>query len=134
MIGTPEERFWPKVEITESCWLWTAGRVWNGYGRFKVAGRHVYAHRFAYELLDGPIPDGLQLDHLCRVRHCVNPAHLELVTNRENSLRGESFSAINAAKTHCPQGHPLTPENLVPSALRRGSRACLICSREWHRA
>ena len=126
-------RFWLKVEKTETCWLWTAGRVWNGYGQFKVAGRHVYAHRFAYELLVGPIPEGLTIDHLCRVRHCVNPAHLEPVTSRENTLRGDTPAARNAAKTHCPQGHPLEAGNLRLSELRRGGRACLICHREYQR-
>ena len=138
MTGTPEERFWAKVEITEGCWLWTASRTPDGYGKLKVAGRWGRAHRVAYEQLVGPIPDGLQIDHLCRVRHCVNPAHMEPVTCRENLMRGDTVTARNAAKTHCPQGHPLEAGNLGLSELRRGKRACLICSRErtreWMRA
>ena len=131
-------RFWLKVEKTEGCWLWTAYRRPDGYGQFRVGSRMVKAHRFAYELLVGPIPDGRETDHLCRVRHCVNPAHLEPVTHRENTLRGDTPAARNAAKTHCPQGHPLAEGNLVPFDLRRGRRRCLTChreqSREWMRA
>ena len=134
MIGTPEERFWAKVEKTDSCWLWTAYRNRCGYGQFWDASRMVKAHRFAYELLVGPIPDGRETDHLCRVRHCVNPAHLEPVTHRENTMRGDTIPARQAARTHCPNGHPLVEGNLVPFDLRRGWRACLICSRERSRA
>ena len=79
-------RFWAKVDKTETCWLWTGGQS-AGYGRFGFKGRpNLGAHRFAYELLVGPIPPGLDLDHLCRVRNCVNPDHLEPVTRRENLL------------------------------------------------
>ena len=134
MSGTPEERFYAKVEKTAGCWLWTAYRNTDGYGVLGVAGRLVRAHRFAYELLVGSIPRGLQIDHLCRVRHCVNPAHLEVVTQRENTLRGEGACARNAAKTHCPKGHPLVAGNLFLFELRRGHRECLICRRERHRA
>src|SRR6266496_2265386 len=88
-------RFWAKVDRSggsRACWLWTGKTGRDGYGRIGLGGRgalvRVRAHRFAYELLIGPIPDGLQIDHLCRVRHCVNPAHLEPVTQRENILRG----------------------------------------------
>jgi hypothetical protein len=87
--GPPlEERVWAKVEKTEGCWLWTAAISPNGYGKFMVSGRPVNAHRLVYQLTVGPIPDGLDLDHLCRVRHCVNPDHLEPVTRSENLLRG----------------------------------------------
>ena len=128
-----EERFWAKVVRTDSCWLWTASRVCDGYGQFRVGSRPVSAHRFAYELLVGPIPDGLQIDHLCRVRHCVNPAHMEPVTQRVNILRGEGITARHAAQTHCLNGHPLVGENLRPADLRRGKRLCLTCCREWSR-
>jgi len=133
MSRTPEKRFWAKVEKTETCWLWTAGRDRYGYGQFWFAGRHVGAHGFAYQLLVGPVPDGLQIDHCCRVRHCVNPAHLEPVTCRENLMRGDTPAARHVAKTHCPQGHPLVPGNLVPFQLRRGHRECLTCRRERDR-
>lgn len=123
-IQTPEERFWAKVRKTESCWLWASTINSSGYGAFSADSTDVLAHRFAYELLVGPIPAGLVLDHLCRVRHCVNPAHLEPVTVVENLRRGESFSAQNAAKTHCPAGHPYDAGNTI---VRRGRRECRAC-------
>src|ERR1035437_6893898 len=103
-------RFWAKVDKTEDCWNWTAHTDGMGYGQLAKPGQHgglVVAHRFAYELLVGPIPEGLQLDHLCRNRACVNPDHLEPVTRRVNILRGVGFGAVNAKKTECPRGHPL---------------------------
>lgn len=87
-------RFWSKVNKTETCWLWTAAIVQStGYGRIGTGGRHHMnsAHRVAYEMMVGPIPKGLQIDHLCRVRHCVNPAHMEVVTSAENTRRGYLF-------------------------------------------
>jgi hypothetical protein len=89
-------RFWAKVEKTDGCWFWRARIIATGYGSFSLDGRKVMAHRFAYELLVGPIPEDLELDHLCRVRHCVNPAHLEPVTHRENILRGMRAAAQQA--------------------------------------
>ena len=136
--GTPEERFWPKVNKSgpvpdyrpdlSPCWLWTEGKDGSGYGRFKINGHMVAAHRFAYELLVGSIPQGLELDHLCRVRHCVNTDHLEPVTNHVNVLRGFNNAAQNARKTHCPQGHPYDKEN---TSLHNGRRYCRTCHREW---
>lgn len=125
------KRFWNKVtpEPNSGCWLWigTSGRC--GYGRFHKTGQrvNVMSHRFAYEALVGPIPDGLQLDHLCRTPACVNPAHLEPVTPKENTLRGESFAARNAIAMHCQKGHEFTPDNTLvrPS----GWRECRICAR-----
>jgi|GEM_PF-1714746 len=125
------ERFWAKVDRRgpDECWPWTSTRNDQGYGMFSLPGhQHIYAHRFAYELLVGPIPEGLTLDHLCRVRHCVNPAHLEPVTNRENSLRGESQAAQQARQTHCLRGHPFDEAN----TYRRpdnDARQCRACSR-----
>lgn len=123
---TAEERFWAKVEKTEDCWLWTGGLSTQGYGLISVGLRGEYAHRFSYEVHVGAVPDGKQLDHLCRVRQCVNPAHLEPVTRRENILRGTAPTAINAAKTHCIHGHEYTEEN----TYRRpdnGGRQCRTC-------
>jgi hypothetical protein len=83
-----EELFLSHVEKTESCWLWTASKHYKGYGLLNRQGKVLKAHRFSYELYKGKIPAGLQVDHLCRVRNCVNPEHLELVDNRENVIRG----------------------------------------------
>jgi hypothetical protein len=126
------DRFWSKVDKSGDCWLWRACRTWDGYGEFavqQVTGkwRIVRAHRFAYELTHGPIPDGLQIDHLCRNRACVNSAHMELVTQRINILRGNSFSAREAARTHCPHGHPYDLLNTY--ADKRGKRYCRACNR-----
>ncbi|MEU6204615.1 HNH endonuclease signature motif containing protein [Micromonospora musae] len=93
-------------------------------------GRTINAHRAAYYLFVGEVAEGLELDHLCRQRRCVNPNHLEPVTGRENVLRGVGLTAKNATKTHCPRGHELAPGNLVPSQLKRGYRSCLRCSRD----
>lgn len=131
-MRTPAElRFWPKVQKTPECWIWTAAKNTDGYGRFLGDGRVVQAHRFAYEMLRGPIPDGLHLDHLCRVVACVNPDHLEPVTVRANLLRGNTSTARRAAQTHCIHGHEFTPENtyIKPNGCRR----CRECSRESDR-
>ena len=120
------QRFWAKVEKTETCWLWTA-YTQNGYGRFWVGNKMRKAHRVAYEMSVGMIPEGLTLDHLCRVRNCVNPAHLEPVTAKENTLRGDAVGAINSAKTHCKQGHPFEGENLYIGP--DGKRKCRSCGR-----
>lgn len=89
-VTTLEERFWMKVtgDSYEDCWTWTAALADTGYGRFRTPGRTVFAHRWAYEQVIGPIPDGLQLDHLCRNTRCVNPWHLDPVTGRVNVRRG----------------------------------------------
>lgn len=126
------ERFWSKVDRTESCWLWTAVLNSAGYGRFHLDGKMRLAHRVAYEGMVGAIPEAAQLDHLCRTRRCVNPSHLEPVTQRENILRGESVVASCARATHCPQGHPYDDENTRVSSTS-GWRGCRACSREKHR-
>lgn len=123
---------WPKVDRSngpDSCWVWLAARGTGGYGLIKVAGRMRMAHRYVFENLVGPIPEGLQIDHLCRNRPCVNPAHLEAVTSRVNTLRGNTLQAENAAKTHCAQGHRFSPENTSISAI--GQRKCRTCARRW---
>lgn len=125
------ERFTSKYKVNHStgCWEWTASLTTVGYAKFFADGRLNTAHRYSYENVVGPIPEGLQLDHLCRVRHCVNPAHLEPVTQRENLLRGKTLAAANAAKTNCPQGHPYYGENLYTDP-RLGSRHCRKCMRD----
>ena len=119
------ERFCAKVLIADECWGWSAGKTRDGYGTFSLNGRLKYAHVFSCELLIGPIPDGLELDHLCRNPSCSNPAHLEPVTHRENLLRGVGMTAKNAAKTHCAKGHAYSPENTL---FRNGHhRVCRTC-------
>ena len=120
-----EDRFWEKVNLgcPDDCWEWTASRLPKGYGQFGVAkGHQVYAHRFAYELVVGPIPTGLHIDHLCNNKSCCNPAHLEPVTPRENTRRWA------ATITHCKNGHEYTLENTY---RRRdtGGRQCKECER-----
>jgi hypothetical protein len=125
--GSAEDRFWAKVEKSDGCWVWTAATR-TGYGLFcPTPTRPVMAHRFAYELLVAPIPVGLELDHLCRTPLCVNPAHLEPVTHRENCLRGTGASARNAVKTECPHGHAYDDENTYVD--RTGNRHCRVCRR-----
>jgi hypothetical protein len=126
---TPEERFWSRVQRTDGCWLWTGAPSNRGYGQLSVERKTVGAHRFAYELMVGPIPQGLELDHLCGVRLCVNPAHLEPVDHRTNLLRGSGFAATNAQKTHCPHGHEYTPENTYHNPNPNGGRMCRTCKR-----
>lgn len=106
-------RFWAKVEKTDGCWLWHGKIESNGYGRFRAGGPQVSVHRWSYEQVHGSIPEGLHLDHLCRVRNCVNPEHLEAVTCRENVMRSPvAPAAINARKTHCTKGHPLDDKRI----------------------
>jgi hypothetical protein len=119
------DRFWNKVDATGPCWLWTACTSGNGYGGFQLDGRLQAAHRVAYELLVGPIPEGMQLDHLCRVLICVNPDHLEVVTCRENLMRSPIAPAsVNSRRVRCVHGHELSGANLRMSNGKRQCRAC----------
>lgn len=118
------DRFWAKVDRTGEHWLWT-GCVVRRYGQF---GR-TRAHRYAYELLVGPIPPGYQLDHLCRTPLCVRPDHLEPVTPRENTLRGNGPTARHARKTHCIRGHALVGDNVYHTPHRPNGRECWTCKR-----
>lgn len=118
-------RFWSKVEWTPGCWFWTGARTSTGYGNFMVDGRRwVKAHRWAYERLIGAIPWGLELDHLCRVRHCVNVAHLEPVTHRENGIRGIGPQS-RARHTHCKRGHAYAIHGQRRSDGRRRCGECV---------
>jgi hypothetical protein len=111
-------------EPNTGCWLWVRYVKPNGYGGLCFRGRNRYAHRVSYEAFRGPIPTGLHLDHLCRVRSCVNPDHLEAVTCRTNVLRGEGISAACARATSCSQGHEYTEANTYPWRDARYCRAC----------
>lgn len=114
MLPVPTEELLSRYEpVTESgCWIW-AGQIGpDGYARLNATRlSSIYAHRFFYEQYKGPIPHGLTIDHLCRVKCCVNPYHLEAVTQQVNILSGNNAAAQNAAKTHCPQGHEYTKSN-----------------------
>ena len=125
------QRFHDKyVPVTESgCWLWLASVDEDGYGRFRSNGKMMKAHRFSYEFHNGTIPADRQLDHLCRVRSCVNPDHLEPVTSRTNILRGDTLAAMHAKKTHCKHGHELTPDNTYRPNENMNWRACRQCGR-----
>lgn len=114
------------------CIVYTGYVTPEGYGQVADNRTTYRAHRLAYAQMVGPIPDGLQLDHLCRNRRCINPNHLEPVTARVNTLRGETRAARNLAKTHCPKGTPLIEGNIVKT--KTSGRSCLICSRERNRA
>lgn len=111
------------------CLLWT-GSTRGGYGLITLARVVFSAHRVSYELHVGEIPEGKELDHLCRVRNCIEPSHLEAVSHKVNGLRGISFAAVNAKATHCKYGHPFTPENLSTYYRRNGERICLTCHRK----
>ncbi len=112
------------AEVRDGCWIWSGNIARNGYGRYGARGQ--YAHRVAYELLVGPIPEGLTIDHLCRVHACVNPKHLEPVPLKVNILRGTSPPALHARRGRCARGHEFThPGN---------QRRCTICHENNRRA
>ena len=136
-MSTPAiDRVLARIVIDDNgCWIWQGATRSPGYGHVGVKGpdlkwRMVGTHRITYEYFIGPIPDGHQLDHLCRVRLCANPYHLEAVTSRENTLRSPvAIGGLNAAKTHCKRGHEFTAEN----TYRRGTaRECRICRAASH--
>ena len=130
--STVGQRLWAKVDRGEGCWIWNGAKNPLGYGKLYVDGRWLQAHRVAYELVYGPIPEGADLDHRCRVPSCVRPSHLQPVTHRENILRGEAPAARHAAKTHCPKGHPYSGPNLRIDT--NGARRCRACESERNRA
>lgn len=125
-------RFLDKVYVdANECWIWQA---WcdkpSGYGRFHLDGRMARAHRVAYQLFVGPIPEGLEVDHLCFVTSCVNPAHLEAVTSHENILRSNNMAARHLRARLCPQGHAFTPDNT--KITTEGARRCRTCHRRMN--
>ena len=123
--------FWAKVDQSGMCWEWRSSRTTRGYGRFKMgprgAPRAISAHRVAWVLKHGPVPDGLELDHICRNHACVRPSHLEPVTHAENVRRGlvaEVSGRRARMRTHCKRGHPFDVANTYMAPLGRSCRAC----------
>lgn len=131
------QRFWDKVKKTETCWLWVGAVTGRGYGAFSVGGKLRGAHRVAYEDLVGPVPSSLVLDHVCRVRQCVNPDHLRPVTQAENLTAPGSLhlSQVYASRDACASGHPYTPENTYLRKRRDGgtTRRCRTCHALYER-
>lgn len=122
-----EDRIRKKIRLDNGCWMWKAAIFkMSGYGALEMGGSTRCAHRVVYELLRGPVPSGLQLDHLCRKRYCVNPAHLEAVTAKVNVNRGRRY---NSEKTCCRNGHPYNEANTYWRPLRdeKVGRGCRIC-------
>lgn len=132
-------RFWEKVDLSGDCWMWTASTYHNGYGQFTVLGKAFKAHRWAYQMLRGQVPDGMQLDHVCHTRstectndddcphrRCVNPDHLEPVTARTNSRRGNGLAGRFARRSACKWGHPYDAAN-TRYHRRTGARICRRC-------
>ena len=129
LVVSAIERFRSKIRVTENgCHEWTGGRSRDGYGKFYEGDRLHLAHRWSWQQANGAVPSPLELDHLCRNRACVNPAHLEPVTRRTNVLRGIGITAQNAAKTACPKGHPYAGANLYVNPA--GGRVCRECQRQ----
>lgn len=129
--GSNEERFWPKVEPTGFCWIWKGSLGRHGHGYFNLGAdenrRGVAAHKFAYETLVGIVPDGLELDHLCRNPPCVNPDHLEPVTHAENLRRGFAPSNVINRRQVCGEGHDISkPEQVY--VTKSGRRTCKKCT------
>lgn len=134
MRSTRNVMDWVVPEPNSGCLLWLGKVNPCGYGQVWVRdggprGRYRSAHRVAWELSNGPIPEGLQVDHLCRVRSCVNVAHMELVTPAVNTWRGASFAAVNRLKTHCPRGHEYAGDNLYMDNGKKLNRRCRVCER-----
>lgn len=129
---TLSERFIEKVAFGTDCFFWMGARVPDGYGMIQVGDRMKRASRVAYELYVGNIPDKFTIDHLCRNRACVNPQHLEAVSNKVNILRGIGPTATNAAKTHCKRGHEFNETNTM--RFRTNKRHCRICRNNHQKA
>ena len=131
---TPDElraRFYSRIKKTDTCWLWVGSLSEKGYGIFYHNYKTTRAHRMSLELSGSTIPHGMQIDHLCRVRNCVNPSHLQIVDAKTNVRRGVGVTAINAMKTACDSGHRLSAENTyIDKTSYKTSRLCRACRAE----
>lgn len=128
-MGLPEGVESRILRLPGPCWIWTGAKNPRGYGNIGFKGKTYKAHRFVYERLVGPIPEGMTLDHLCFNSLCVNPEHLEPCTNAENNRRGNSLSAQRARQTHCVNGHEFNEKNTGTRARPQGGRVCRECAR-----
>ena len=138
-VASLQDRFWPKVRITDGCWEWTGSLNSKGYGQISFRGRSMRAHAAIFKIYKEEIPKGYCIDHICRNRKCVRRWHLRIVTPRENTIfNSESIPAKNFAKTHCPKGHPYSKENTkIKINCGRPYRRCRRCENdyknEWQR-
>ena len=132
------QRWAAKVRLpdtSEGCWIWTAARQKGGYGSIGSGlGSTILAHRYAYQLFVGDVPDGMELDHLCRNTACVNPNHLEAVPHRVNMLRSEAPPGHHARKTHCKNGHPFDEANTYRRGVGRACRACVLAAQKAYQS
>lgn len=131
-----EKQVASKLQILGSCWVFTGCKDHKGYGYFRVGGRsgkNFRLHKWTWEAINGPMPENLQCDHVCRVRACCNPFHIEPVSPKVNTARGIGPGAINARKTHCPYGHEYTPENTRITYGRRRCRTCIRAAKRRKR-
>lgn len=134
--GTENIRFTTKINKTEDCWYWTGAMLKNGYGSFWYNNKAGYAHRYAYEQYKGSIPLDKEIDHLCRIRNCVNPNHLEAVTRQINTKRGKAGEVLRLrqlSKTHCPKGHEYAGNNIYRNPKHPDRRDCRTCRTEASR-
>ena len=120
-MSTTEQKFWSKVDCSDDCWIWY-GTIRAGYGQVRQNYKLIPAHRYSYELIHGPVPDGMELDHICRTKACVHPLHLEIVTHKENMLRHFRMGI------YCSNGHEYTHEN---TKWYRSYRICCKCHEIW---
>jgi len=129
-LGTNKNRFLKNVKKTKSCWIWVSHKSTGGYGTFYVwktaenKGGSKLAHRWAFENWVSPIPKGLEIDHICKIRNCVNPKHLRIVSHLENMHASNTLASLNSNKTHCPNGHKYEAPNIL---WDKNSRKCKIC-------